>query len=181
MGGMHDGGVSALPPHRRRALSDPQREWLSLRPRSSARARAGARAIFCWEDIFLWVLSAPDCLQRQLGGLNPACLSSLHHEPCIGVGSPPRDLGRRWKCAFRPPSFRPPARASSPRGATTRSLCTLPLLQETDGGSVVLRAVLHAGAGAGAGAGADAGAGGKVRFPPLFFRCAHPAAPWGAR
>ena len=79
MGGMHDGGVSALPPHRRRALSGPQREWLSSRPRSRARARAGARAIFCWEDIFLWVLSAPDCLQRQLSGLNPACLSSLHH------------------------------------------------------------------------------------------------------
>ena len=46
MGGMHDGGVSALPPHRRRALSDPQREWLSLCPRSRARARAGARANF---------------------------------------------------------------------------------------------------------------------------------------
>ena len=44
MGGMHDGGVSALPPHRRRALSDPQREWLSCVPKSRARARAGARA-----------------------------------------------------------------------------------------------------------------------------------------
>ena len=43
MGGMHDGGVSALPPHRRRALSGPQREWLSVRPRS-AHARAPARA-----------------------------------------------------------------------------------------------------------------------------------------
>jgi hypothetical protein len=44
MGSVHDGGVFALPPHRRRALSGPQREWLPfgrLGPRR--RARVGAR------------------------------------------------------------------------------------------------------------------------------------------
>ena len=43
MGGMHDGGVSALPPHRRRALLGPQRGWLVFWP-CSLRARAPARA-----------------------------------------------------------------------------------------------------------------------------------------
>ena len=44
MGGVLDGGVSALPPHRRRALSDPQREWLSCVLAEAAHARAPARA-----------------------------------------------------------------------------------------------------------------------------------------
>ena len=80
MGGMHDGGVSALPPHRRRALSGPQREWLVFWP-CSLRARAPARArTFAERDIF----------PLQLGGLNPACLSSLHHGPSNGAFPHPR-------------------------------------------------------------------------------------------
>ena len=167
MGGMHDGGVSALPPHRRRALSGPQREWLSLRPRSRARARAGARANFRGGGHFSFCCLGtclPSTATRWAQSRLPKQLTPWTLQWCVPS-----------------PSFRPPARPRLRAVRTPAHSARLPLLQDTEAPACSSRAVLHAGAGAGAGAGADAGAGGKVRFPPLFFRCAHPAAPWGAR
>ena len=94
-----EGDVSALPPHRRRALSGPQRERLpfgspDLCARASARARNLARALF-----LSGCLAAPARLQRQLGGANPARLGSLYHATRVS------------------PIRRPPARAGRGRGA----------------------------------------------------------------
>ena len=96
MGGVHDGGVSAFPPHRRHALSGPQREGLLFWTSGpSARARVGARQKAHKAIILSVFRGAPARLQRQLGELNPAQLGSLHHVRCTGDSWRPRGLGRR--------------------------------------------------------------------------------------
>ena len=84
MGSVHDGGVFALPPHRRRALSGPQREWLPLGRRGPRARASAARAETSRLRYFSRCLAAHLRLQRQLTGLNLARLGSLHHVRCIG-------------------------------------------------------------------------------------------------